>query len=342
MLLKTWTKGVLILFALLFLSAWAFQMEAWARAGGGRSMGSRGSRSMTAPKPYTAPGAGQPSSTYNPTKPATPLGAPGASQPASSGSFWRSMGGGILGGLAGGMLFHSLFGGPSAHGGGGVAGGGGGIGLMDILLLAGIAYLIYWYIKKRRREAEATAGAGYYQSQSSGTVQLPPQPQYPPMYDQPQAMAPEGDQDLERGLANIRQYDPSFAEAKFQDMGMDTFFKIQGAWANRDMAPVKNLLTDEMYRTFQQDADQLKAQKQINRLENIAVRSVDITEAWQEAGTDFITVRVYANLLDYNVDETSGQVISGSKTEPVKFEEYWTFTRPVGNNSWQLAAINQA
>jgi predicted lipid-binding transport protein (Tim44 family) len=334
MSLRTWTKGIIFLFALVFLCTWALQLEAWARAGGGRSMGSRGSRSMTAPKPYTAPRPSQPSSTYNPTRPSTP--APGASQ---SGGFMRSLGGGILGGLAGGMLFNSLFGGSSAHSGGGVAGGGGGgIGMFDILLLAGIAYLIYWYIKKKRREASATAG--YYQS--SGTVELPPQPQYAPLYDQPQGAAPEGDRDLEGGLANIRQYDPSFDEAKFQDMGMDTFFKIQGAWANRDMAPVRNLMTDEMYRGFQEDADKLKAQKVINRLENIAVRSVDITEAWQESGSDFITVRVYANLLDYNVDETSGQVTSGSKTEPVKFEEYWTFTRPVGNNAWQLSAINQS
>ena len=29
---------------------------------------------------------------------------------------------------------------------------------MDILLLAGIAYLIYWYIKKKRREAERHRG----------------------------------------------------------------------------------------------------------------------------------------------------------------------------------------
>ncbi len=161
------------------------------------------------------------------------------------------------------------------------------------------------------------------------------------MYDLPQAAAPGGDQDLERGLANIRQFDPSFDEAKFQELCTDTFFKIQGAWANRDMATVRNLLTDEMYRIFQGDAEALKAQKKINRLENIAVRSVDITEAWQESGSDFITVRVYANLLDYNVDETTGQVVEGSKTEPVKFEEYWTFTRPVGNNPWQLSAINQ-
>jgi predicted lipid-binding transport protein (Tim44 family) len=52
-------------------------------------------------------------------------------------------------------------------------------------------------------------------------------------------------------------------------------------------------------------------------------------------------VKFYANLLDYTIDETTGKVLSGNKTEPVKFEEYWTFTRPVGNKPWQLSAIQQ-
>jgi predicted lipid-binding transport protein (Tim44 family) len=101
------------------------------------------------------------------------------------------------------------------------------------------------------------------------------------------------------------------------------------------------LLTEEMSGILQGDAEKLKSEKKINRLENIAVRSVDLVEVWQESGRDYITVRFYANLLDYTVDETTGQVVSGNKTEPVKFEEYWTFSRPVGNNPWQLSAINQ-
>ena len=84
----------------------------------------------------------------------------------------------------------------------------------------------------------------------------------------------------------------------------------------------------------------MKAEKKINKLDNIAVRSADITEAWQEGGTDFITVRVLASLLDYTVSE-SGELLAGSKTEPVKFEEYWTFARPVGSGNWQLSANNQ-
>ena len=238
----------------------------------------------------------------------------------------------MLGGLAGGMLFRSLFGGLGRRHGRRC---GGGIGLFDILLLCGIGYLIYWYVKKKRLAAQArrvliraARPAAAYQAQ------------YPPVYDQPQMQ--RGGRGPGLGLANIRQFDPYFDEAKFQDMAMDLFFKTQGAWANRDMSTVRGLLTEEMFGILQGDVDQMKAEKKINRLENIAVRSVDLTEAWQESGSDFITARIYANLLDYNVDETSGQVIEGSKTDPVKFEEYWTFTRPVGNNPWQLSAINQA
>ena len=321
MLARKCFKAGLVVLTLGFLSAVALQMDAGARVGGGGSLGSRGSRSSTPPRTYTAP---------KPTQPTQPT--PGMTPPAQAAprsSFWSNFGGGLLGGLVGGMLFRGLFGGPM----GGL--GGSGIGLIDILLLGAIGYLIYRYVSKRRQEA-ATAGSYY---QSGGTVEMPPPLQYPPVYEQPQAAAV--DADLERGLANIRQFDPSFEEASFRDRCLDAFFQIQGAWANREMATVRNLLTEEMHRLLQEDADRLKSQGVINRQENIAVRSVDLTEAWQETGADFVTVRIYANLLDYNVDEKSGQVLEGSKTEPVKFEEYWTFTRPVGPNPWQLSAINQ-
>ena len=110
----------------------------------------------------------------------------------------------------------------------------------------------------------------------------------------------------------------------------------------RDMGSVRDLMSSEMYETMQKECDRLRAARRINRLENIAVRSVQVTEAWQESGQDFVTVHFLASLLDYTVEETSNQVLEGSRTEPVKFEEYWTFTRPVGSHPWQLSAIQQA
>jgi len=49
-----------------------------------------------------------------------------------------------------------------------------------------------------------------------------------------------------------------------------------------------------------------------------------------------------SRVVDFTTDESGTQVIEGSRTEPVKFEEYWTFTRPVGLGAWRLSAIQQA
>ena len=91
-----------------------------------------------------------------------------------------------------------------------------------------------------------------------------------------------------------------------------------------------------MFGILKKDLDELTSRKQINRLENIAVREVEIVDAGQERGEDFITVRLYANLLDYVVDEKSGEVLSGSSSDPVKFVEFWTFTRNVGERTGLL------
>ncbi len=309
-------KVFTLLAAMLFLSATVLEFEAHARAGGGsRSSGSSGSRSYSRPA--------SPSSQPAPSRPQQAAPAPGFQQPASGG-FMRSMAGGIAGGLIGGMLFRSL--GFSGMGGGT---GGGGIGLFEIILLAGIGYLIYRYIKKKREESSVNS----FESEPyrGGNVT--------PVSQGYQNALPEVE-NVETGLAHIRQFDSYFDENRYNDLVMDNFFKIQGAWMNRDLTPVQGILTDEMRRVFQADIDKLIGDKQINRLENIAVRNVEIVEAWQESGQDYINTLIYANLLDYTTDET-GSVLSGSKSDPVKFEEYWTFTRPVGNNPWKLTKIDQ-
>jgi predicted lipid-binding transport protein (Tim44 family) len=49
-----------------------------------------------------------------------------------------------------------------------------------------------------------------------------------------------------------------------------------------------------------------------------------------------------ANLLDYTVDDKSGELISGSMTTPVKFREEWTWARPVGTQNWKLEGIKES
>ncbi len=233
--------------------------------------------------------------------------------------------GGIAGGMLGGMLFRSL-----GMGGGWGGAGGGGFGIFEILLIGGIIYLVYRFIKNRRESTQASENVYSMDNYREPSMQ------------QSAAQAPLSPaEDMATGISHIRQFDPSFEEQLFCDQVLDLFFKIQSAWMNRDLLPAGALLTPEIRRTLQDDIDRLLKEKRVNRLENIAVRNVEIVEAWQESGQDYITTLIYANLLDYTTDDSTGQVVEGSKTEPIKFEEYWTVTRPVGNNQWQLSAIGQ-
>ena len=225
------------------------------------------------------------------------------------------------------MLFRGLgFGGEGSTAGSGV-------GLFDILLVGLVLYGAYRFFARRRQRSLAD---GYYQNSVE-----PVDPTVRSSYAVASDMQPAEDPELERGLSHIRQMDPSFDKRSFRELCTDHFFKIQGAWANRDMSLVRSLLTDEMYGILSQDAEKLRLERRINRVENVAVRSVDLVEVWQESGQDYITVKFLANLLDYTIDEKTAQLVSGSRTEPVKFEEYWTFTRPVGDHPWRLAAIQQ-
>lgn len=130
-------KFVAVMAAVMFLSITVMELTAHARVGGSRSMGSRGTRSYARPAtPYSQPGQSR--------QQVAPAPRPYQQQPA--GGFMRGMAGGIMGGLLGGMLFSSLgFAGAGSMGGGG-------IGLFEIVLLAGIGYLIYRYVQKKRAD----------------------------------------------------------------------------------------------------------------------------------------------------------------------------------------------
>ena len=273
------TLMAISLFAFVGLSQIVLESFADARAGGGRSGGFRGSRSYQSPSSPSKPNPSQPRrDAAPPPQQPSPFGS-------QSGGFMRTFGTAMLGGFLGSMLFSGL-----AHGGGfgGLGGlGSSGIGLVEILLFAGLGYFLY---RKFLRPAAAT-GYGTMQYQNTRDVS----PQYTPVEE-----APAINNDID--YRSLSMMDRSFDPNQFLKTAQDTFFKVQGAWNKQDTSALRSLCGSELMQTWEQELNDLRARGQQNKMENIALRESEITEAWTENGQDFITVRLHANLLDYTVD----------------------------------------
>lgn len=321
---RKWGAAIALSIAMVFTSFIFLESAAWARAGGGGFSGSRGSRSFSSPKAPSGPSSGF--SGVN-----TPGRNPSAGFPSQNqgGFLGRSpFMSGLAGGLAGGLLGSMLFGGTS-HAAPGAGAGAGGIGLLDIIILGLLLYFGWKFLKRRRDAAQAFQGASYSGTNAEPVFKNPSSGGYTPVSE------------VEEGYRRFRQMDPNFSEQSLKEEFEDIFFRVQAAWMNRSLDGVVGMLTPEMTAYFIGEFDGMKKQGRINRLENIAIRKIEPSEIWQEEGRDYVTVLITANLLDYTVDDRTGQVVGGDQMNPVKFEEFWTFCRDIGTSGWQLAGINQ-
>ena len=212
------------------------------------------------------------------------------------------------------------------------------MGFLDLALIGLLLFFAYRFFKKRRAQ-QAVVSANYDQVGYQGESSYSPQQT---AYRDSQQGRLSGPTEVEQGFRQMRQSDPNFSEEALKETFQDLFFKIQAAWMSRSPEGLREIVTGEMAEFFRGEFETMKSKGRINRLENIAVRKVEPSEVWQEAGTEYVTVLFTANLLDYTLDEKSGQVVGGDKLNPVKFQEFWTFCRDIGSTQWKLSAINQA
>jgi len=240
--------------------------------------------------------------------------------------------GGLMGGLAGlalgGLIGSMLFGGL----GGGF---GGGVGLLEIVLMGGAAYMLFRMFRARQQTQPAYAGAGGASAYGAGGQS------WPSGGGTATVEAPPAESDLDRGLGHIRGMDPGFDPDRFTDWAKTAFGDVQAAVARRELGGVQDRLTPQEFGRLQAQCDQLRGARRTNKIERVQISRAQVSEAWQEGGQDWVTVYFGVSLVDYVVDDTSGAVVEGS-TSPESIEEYWTFTRPVGPKSWRLSAIQTA
>lgn len=295
-----------------------------ARSGGGKSFGSRGSQTYTAPpSTSTAPRAAQPiqRSTTQPAAAQAGRGVAGAGQS----RFGSSFGGMLMGGLLGAGLFGLLSGSGLFGGAAGLAGM---LGLLlQVALIGGLIWLAMSFF--RGRQAASAAGPAMRQGMS-GQGQQPYQSTPAGSFAQPAAAVPQATQPL--GLVQ-EDYDA------FERL----LVRVQDAYGREDVATLRQIATPEMANYFAEDIAENQRKKVHNLVSDAKLLQGDLSEAWREADGEFATVAMRFSIIDTLVERGTGRVVQGDSDTAVEATEIWTFVRrPGGNaNAWKLSAIQQ-
>ena len=125
-----------------------------------------------------------------------------------------------MGGALGSMLFGGM--------GGGF--GGSGIGLLQILIIAGVGFFIY------KRFARRNPVSDQYRNMTGGGDSFV-MPGDPPM----------GSADpIAEGIALIRRSEPNFDPEYFKEVAQDVFFQVQAGWMRRDIDSYRHLLGEHI------------------------------------------------------------------------------------------------
>ena len=283
--------------------------DAHARAGGGSSGGSRGTRTFSAPPAtQTAPNAAAPMQRT-------------VTQPGKSNTVGQAtprpglFGGGLLGGLAAGFLGAGLFGLLFGHGlFGGMAGFASFIGLMlQIALVVIVARLLFVWWQRRNAPAPAYAAAHPATGHSFS------------------------------GLGGMLGGNaPAAAALTIDKSDYDEFERllgeIQTAYSDENLNALRANVTPEMLSYFSEQLAENESRGLVNKVTDVRLEQGDLAEAWNEGGVDYATVAMRFALTDRMVDRASERTVEGGV--PGEATELWTFMRARGG-SWLLSAIQQ-
>jgi predicted lipid-binding transport protein (Tim44 family) len=311
-------RPVFVVFALAATLAFA-ATEAMARPGGGGSVGSRGSRTFSAPPATTTAPTARPMerSMTQPGQTGAAQRAPAPSSPL--GGFFNRPG--FLGGLFAGFLGAGLLGMLFGHG---LFGGLGGLAsmfglLLQIGIIVIVARLLWNWWQRRNQPALATSGPALRNPSPLSSLGLGGGSGAAPA-----AKGAAGSDEVGLTPDDFNQFERVLGE-------------VQANYSREDLAGLRSIATPEMISYFAEDLAGNASKGVVNRVSEVKLLQGDLAEAWREGETEYATVAMRYSLNDEMVDRASGRVVSGGADEAT---EIWTFMRRHGGQ-WLLSGIQQ-
>lgn len=112
----------------------------------------------------------------------------------------------------------------------------------------------------------------------------------------------------------IRKKDPNFTADDFVTFSKQVYIDIEMAWCNRDLTPVRPVMHQNLYNTTQRQIEDKIRQGIVYHYESIAINTAYLTSFVRDKDFEYLTVYLNARMIDYQVDEKTGNILRGDKT----------------------------
>lgn len=144
-------------------------------------------------------------------------------------------------------------------------------------------------------------------------------------------------------LRPINEYssvDPNFSQPDFCEEISNMYVRFQNAWQDKKLDGIRPCLSDAFYAQVDRQVETYRRNRQTNRIERISVLGVDLVGWKQESGNDVMIARLRTRIVDYVVDDATGNIVRGSNTAE-KFMTYeWSLIRTSGRTTGNNEGTN--
>lgn len=133
---------------------------------------------------------------------------------------------------------------------------------------------------------------------------------------------------VDAAMVQISLADRSFEAPRFVENAREAFVMVVTAFADGDRETLRDLLTPDVYKSFEAEIKRREDAGQKAITEVLSVRDVTVIAAKLEGNQASITVRIKADET-YALSDRDGKTIAGNPERVVAMTDVWTYTRDV-------------
>lgn len=136
----------------------------------------------------------------------------------------------------------------------------------------------------------------------------------------------------------ISERDPNFTSPDFITFAKNVYMNIQDAWCQRDLEPVRAILHQNLYERTEKQVQKKIADGIVQHLDRLTVNDAYMTSYRKDAQFEYVKVYLNSSMIDYQVKESTGQILYGDQSTRWTMRYEMTFMRSLSAKTPEAGA----